>query len=229
MKKAVLWISLVLVLLFVMGRPGVAPLKYAQSGNPVGQSLVAESSWIERIEEHGTTVKNPDGTFTYTTEGPELEWEFEGRGFVPPNRIAGTYHHYVLVYYADPWPGTNLVCLAGSGDPFISEPWIGVPFTGDSLSLSGSHDFGMNINDGKIWIVRRDWVDCTGYDQQDPPWTNLDRVPRLTNDRNEDGEADATETRRDCPSCDYGEGVLAYDWLFETALINYHDTDGPGS
>ncbi len=23
--------------------------------------------------------------------------------------------------------------------------------------------------------------------------------------------------------------LLAYDWLFETVLINYHDTDGPGS
>ena len=171
----------------------------------------------------------PYGTFTYTPEGPELEWKFEGTGFVTP--LLGTYHHYVLVYYADPWPGENLVCLAGRGDPFVTEPWIGVPFNGDSLSLSGSHDFGMDISDGEIWIVRRDWVDCTGYeaDEGDPPWANDEHVPRLTNDRNDDGEPDATETRRDCSACEYGQGWLAYDWLFETALINYHDTDGPGS
>jgi hypothetical protein len=168
----------------------------------------------------------PHGTFTYTPEGPEFEWKFEGEGFVTP-WVSGIYHQYVLVYYPDPWPGTNLVCLAGSGDPFITEPWIGVPFTGDSLTLSGSHDFGMDLNDGKIWIVRRDWVDCTGREVNDPPWANLYRVPRLTNDRNDDGEADATETRRECyPRCDYGDGWLVYDWLFETALINYRYTPG---
>jgi hypothetical protein len=157
----------------------------------------------------------PYGTFTYTPEGPDFEWEFQGQGFVP---TGSTYHHYLLVYYPDPWPGRDLVCLAD-----------GIPDRQGTFSLSGSWTYAPDVIDGKIWIVRRDWVDCTGYEVNDPPWANLDRVPRLTNDRNDDGEGDATETLRDCSTCDYGEGMLAYDWLFETARINYRSTERPRS
>jgi hypothetical protein len=160
------------------------------------------------------------GTFRYTSEGPEFEWEFEGQGLVPYHWSNGTYHRYVLVYYPDPWPGRNLVCLGhGEGDPW------------GNMTLQGSYDFGTDVNDAKIWIVRRHWVDCTGYEAHgdDPPWVNDEHVPRLTNDRDEDGAADATMTLRYCsPLCNNGwyDGVLAYDFLFETARINYRHTPG---
>jgi hypothetical protein len=178
----------------------------------------------------------PHGTFTYTPEGPELEWEFTGEGFVPPNVENGTRHNYVLVYYPDPWPGRNLVCLAGRGDPGVPDTYgpndYLIPDLEGNLSGDGSHDFGRDLTGAKIWIVRRDWVDCTGFEAigDEPPWVNDKPVARLTNDRNDDGEADATITLRHCwPYCDLDEAVLAYDWLFETARINYRDTDGPRS
>jgi hypothetical protein len=163
----------------------------------------------------------PSGTFTYMSEGPELEWKFRGEGFVPPIRgWAYGYHHYVLIYYPDPWPGRDLVCL-GDGKASGS----------GRLTLQGSHDFGGTITDGKVWIVRKNWVDCTGTDEKDPYWANPEGVPRLTNDRNDNGDADATETRLWCypPTCGYDEGDLAYDWLFEATgqdLVNYTDTGG---
>ncbi len=84
----------------------------------------------------------------------------------------------------------------------------------------------MDLEDAKIWIVRLNWVDCDGtgflFPWDDPRENPDPGVPRLTNDREDDGSADATE------SCAYPFGTgpypcadasLAYDWLFETALI----------
>jgi hypothetical protein len=183
----------------------------------------------------------PYGTFTYMPEGPELEWEFEGHGFVPRNPTNGINHQYILVYSPDPWPGRNLVCLPQHDwtpdcgvDGLGCERWVR-PGTQGNLTIEGSYDFGTDLNDAKIWVVRAGWVDCTGNgaEVRDPPyriWVNDERVPRLTNDYNDDGEADATGTTRTCwPGCDWDERILAYDWLFETARINYRDTDGPGS
>ncbi len=159
----------------------------------------------------------PYGTFEYTPESPEFEWEFAGNGFVPPLRGPfGPHHRYVLVYYPDPWPGRDLICL---GD--------GIPNKQGSLKLRGSYDFNGNLADAKIWIVRADWVDCEGDGFEHR--TNPDGVPRLTNNRNASGLTDVTETRLWCdPPCDYDEGELAYDWLFEKTgedLITYTDTD----
>lgn len=158
----------------------------------------------------------PSGTFAYISAGPQLDWQFNGVGFVP--RESPTwYHEYVLIYYPDPWPGLDLVCL-GSGKP---DPK-------GRLRLRGSTELDDDLTDAKIWIVRKDWVDCTGNDVKDPDW-HPDNVVRLTNDRNEDGVGDATETLMwgcDPPyPCEYGDGPLAYDWLFEEELITYDDTD----
>jgi hypothetical protein len=174
----------------------------------------------------------PHGTLRYYPEGPRFDWEFDGVDFVPwtTDETGYRYHQYVLVFMpGESWPGRNLVCLKGAGDPATG---VGDWIANDSgqLTGTGSYNFGADLTDARFWIVRRDWVDCTGHDNNTPQWTNLGDSPRLTNDRNDDGQAEASETLIFCsPNCDYGEGELTYDWAFETALVNYHDTDGPGS
>jgi hypothetical protein len=163
----------------------------------------------------------PRGTFTYTVEGPKFEWTFEGEGFLPSGPV---YHNYILIFYPDPWPGKRLFCLDVVRNHIT-------PDERGRLSLSGSLDLGTDLTNAKIWIVRRNWVDCSGHDIDISDlvhWRNPDGVPRLTNDRDDDGAADATSTMAWCweNGCDWGSADLAYDWLFETALINYRDTDG---
>jgi hypothetical protein len=156
----------------------------------------------------------PEGTLTYSTAGPEFEWKFNGKNFVPID------HRYVLIYYPDPWPGRGLICLGGSEGAN----------RGGRIRLSGSQDLDRDLTDAKIWIVRRAWVDCDGGGFRHR--TNPDDVkgPRLTNDWDADGTADATD------SCYSPFGTLPWpcdnvtradDWLFETALIQYDDTDIP--
>lgn len=146
----------------------------------------------------------PRGTLKYSTAGPVFQWTFNGRGFV------SQVHKYVLIYYPDPWPGRDLICLEEA-----------TANRGGKIRFSGSKDLGLDLGHAKMWIVRLKWVDCNGEgfklrENPDPG------VPRLTNDRNRDDTADATE------SCVYPFGSppypcddasLAYDWLFETELI----------
>jgi hypothetical protein len=152
----------------------------------------------------------PTGTFTYSIDGPEFDWRFNGTGFVPRD------HRYVLIVFPDPWPGRNLICLREV-----------TANRGGKLRHSGSVTIPGGLTGAKIWIVRNNWVDCDGcgFSRRDNP----DDVPRLTNDRNADGTADATES---CgppfgtPPYPCDDASLAYDWLFETELINYDPNGG---
>lgn len=178
---------------------------------------------------------SPHGIFRYKTEGPRFEWEFEGEGFVPTvlyyvddNWTVFVRHRYRVIIYPDPWPGLNLVCL-GEGRPSVSPEGV--------LSLSGSSDLHGDLTNAKIWIVGSsmeggaddvvDFVDCTGRGAS-YYWTNGYGVPRLTNDRTNNGVTDATKSGHHCWGrplwCMWPEFTFYYDWLFETALVNYHDT-----
>lgn len=182
---------------------------------------------------------SPHGIFRYKTEGGQFEWEFEGEGFVPTtvyevddNWIVFVRHRYRVILYRDPWPGLNLVCL-GVGRPPVNPEGV--------LSLSGSNELHGDLTDAKIWIVGSsmeggadnivDFVDCTGQGAS-VYWTNGYGVPRLTNDRTNNGVADATKSGHHCWGeplwCMWPEFTFYYDWLFETALVDYHDTDADG-
>ncbi len=183
---------------------------------------------------------SPHGIFRYRSEGPRFEWEFEGEGFVPTipypvgDRMYYIYHRYRLILYRDPWPGLNLVCL-GEGSPRPAGP--GTP--AGVLILSSSRELHEDLSNAKIWIVGSsqwggtddvvDFVDCTGRGTM-VYWTNGYGVPRLTNDRNDDGRSDATMSGHHCWGeplwCNWSEFTYYYDWLFENALVNYHDTNG---
>lgn len=83
------------------------------------------------------------GDLTYTVRGPTFDFTFEGYGLANED--------YSLIYYPDPWPGTDLIVL-DSGTA-----------SGGTLSLSGSLDCGslpqagdLNIPGAKIWLILSD-------------------------------------------------------------------------
>ena len=56
--------------------------------------------------------------------------------------------NYSLIYYPDPWPGNNLICLGfGTGNRY------------GRVYIKGSVDTG-TLTDAKIWLVKSDDVDC---------------------------------------------------------------------
>lgn len=116
----------------------------------------------------------PHGTLSYSLNGPAFQWEFYSEGFVPPANDINRYTQHVLVVYPNPWPGRELICLDGD------ETWR-VPNLNGQLYLGGSRDLGADLENAMLWIVRRDWVDCTGSDEKEPHWSNGHSTPRSTN------------------------------------------------
>ena len=108
------------------------------------------------------------GDMKYNLWGDKFNFIFKGRQLNP-----GT--AYTLIYYPDPWPGTNLICLGA-----------GVANRGGNLSI---FDFGFDIKTSlpaeydanytpispsgavgaKIWLVRSSDVNC--QDRQMIGWT----------------------------------------------------------
>lgn len=46
------------------------------------------------------------GRLDYSLWGDQFKFSFQGRGLPPAT-------NYTLIYYPDPWPGNNLICLGG--------------------------------------------------------------------------------------------------------------------
>lgn len=92
------------------------------------------------------------GKMKYNLSGPEFDFNFNGHGLE-----AG--EEYLLIYYPDPWPGNNLICLGE-----------GIANKGGNVHIKGSVNTGdlpaendENANEGaKIWLVLKDDVDCIG-------------------------------------------------------------------
>ena len=88
------------------------------------------------------------GKMKYNLSGSTFDFNFNGHGLEPG-------YSYTLIYYPDPWPGTDLICL---GD--------GIANGGGNVHIMGSVDTGDlpaegDDNDGaKIWLVLSDDVNC---------------------------------------------------------------------
>ena len=83
------------------------------------------------------------GDLTYNVRGPNFDYEFKGYGLSDIE--------YCLIYYADPWPGSNPGYMIGKGTA-----------SGGSLTLTDSVNLGMDLPDSndlnhpegaKIWLV----------------------------------------------------------------------------
>ena len=90
------------------------------------------------------------GKMKYNLSGSTFDFVFNGHDLEPG-------YSYTLIYYPDPWPGQNLICLGegtanGGGNVHI----MGSAETGD---LPAEDD--QNFPDGaKIWLVLSTDVDC---------------------------------------------------------------------
>lgn len=106
------------------------------------------------------------GKMRHNLWGPEFKFNFRAHGLEPET-------DYTLIYYPDPWPGENLICLGsgiankkgkvrikGSVDTGASD--LPAEYD-DNSSKSGCSAIG-----AKIWLVLSDDVKCKG-DEDGPP------------------------------------------------------------
>ena len=148
MKKYIILVLIVLLIgaLFV-GVLAVGPSK------PAGKSNIAHLYLHEKVPDTWDIVPEPDGAWgkmKYNLSGPKFDFVFNGHGLVPG-------WDYTLIYYPDPWPGDELICLGSGtanddGDVHImgSEDTGDLPTAADEKPLGGA----------KIWLVLSSDVDC---------------------------------------------------------------------
>jgi len=90
------------------------------------------------------------GKMTFNPEGSTFDFVFNGHGLEQ-------YTKYTLIYYPDPWPGKNLICL-GSGTSNRGRN-VHIERSVDTGPLPDPND--QNYPDGaKIWLVLFDDVRC---------------------------------------------------------------------
>jgi len=116
-----------------------------------------------------------DGVLHYSLWGKTFDFSFKGRNLLPGK-------NYTLIYYPDPWPGKNLICLgSGQTTPAASstksggnghrknQPPGNVEIHGSmdiGTSLPASYDANFNpvspsgAVGAKIWLVLSDDVQC---------------------------------------------------------------------
>ncbi|MBW1742269.1 MAG: hypothetical protein JRJ47_02405 [Deltaproteobacteria bacterium] len=110
------------------------------------------------------------GFLDYRPSGTEFKFLFVGKKLEPG-------FNYTLIYYPDPWPGNDLICLGsgtanelgkvkivGKGDPL--NPFYAEPQSTGNLPIPGDE------NDGaKIWLVLSNDVDCDSATPHMTGWT----------------------------------------------------------
>lgn len=146
MKKLLVVVVVGLVLVGLVVAPALADKHAARRPPTQGRLRILEkdpSNW--RIVRRGAS-----GMLKYNLSGPRFDFVFKGKKLE-----AGW--AYTLLYYPDPWPGTNLRCLGG-----------GTAYADSSVYIAGSVDTGdlpratdANYPVGaKIWLVLSNDVNC---------------------------------------------------------------------
>ena len=153
MKKLVYTlITLMVLAVFLVGCTTIVPetdlLGKGHNGQE-GNSNIAHLYLYEKVPGTWEIVEDGAwGTMQYNLSGEEFEFVFNGHGLE-----AG--EDYTLIYYSDPWPGNDLICLGeGTANKGGNVNIVNSLFTG-ALPIEG------DTNDGaKIWLVLSDDVDC---------------------------------------------------------------------
>jgi len=136
-----------ILLLVILG--GMATAK--GPSKQAGKSDIAHIYLFEKDPITWEIVENGAwGKMKYNLEGATFNFVFNGHNLTPGLR-------YTLIYYPDPWPGNDLICL---GTEIAND--------GCNVHIKGSIDTGDmptedddNYPDGaKIWLVLSRDVDC---------------------------------------------------------------------
>lgn len=98
------------------------------------------------------------GRLKHSLWGTQFAFSFEGRRLLPKTS-------YTLIYYADPWPGSGLICLgSGKTNKAGNIEIHGKKDIGTSLPASYDANFNPVSPSGavgaKIWLVLADDVQC---------------------------------------------------------------------
>jgi len=138
------------VVVMALGLGSVALAK----GGPTGQAGKSNTAQLYLHEKDPSTWEIVDGgawgKMKYNLSGSTLDLVFNGHGL----EAGGD---YTLIYYPDPWPGEDLICLGS--DAANPGGNVHIKASVDSGDLPASDDD--NVDDGaKIWLVLSDDVDC---------------------------------------------------------------------
>lgn len=145
--------------------------------NKIGILYLVEKTPLSNTEKVGPWPIVPNGAWgkmSYSLWGPTFDFVFHGRRLVPDQ-------DYTLVYYPDPWPGEQLICLgnarANKGGNLLIKGRQAI-----NTSLPADYDANWTpCGDGapvecisgavgaKIWLVLSSDVDCVGDENVDPP------------------------------------------------------------
>jgi hypothetical protein len=119
------------------------------------------------------------GVLNYSLWGKTFDFSFHGRNLLPGKS-------YTLIYYPDPWPGTDLICLGSGQSNSPSQKSKKSGHGGDkapgNIEIHGKIDIGTSLPAGydanfnpvspsgavgaKIWLVLSDDVQCTATSPQ---------------------------------------------------------------
>lgn len=191
MKKIAIFMVFVMLTVFVssaMARHNADEQKRHQCHVP----MIGKLFLFQKCDENGCPEEGNGpwpilqtgrwGQIQYNLLGNKFRFSFEGKKLVPDT-------DYTLIYYPDPWPGNNLICLGTAksnraGNLQIrGEKEILVDDGSGVLVNSGlpaSYDANFNPAEpsgavgAKIWLVRSDDVQCTEADSMMINWTPQD-------------------------------------------------------
>jgi len=159
----------------------IVPLASAKSqkklSGPAGKSNVGHLYLYQKIEPPQPYPPNTPwaidedgawGKMTYRLSGSLFEYVFNGHKLAPEEQ-------YTLIYYADPWPGTGLICLGsgtanGGGNVHIAtsvdiDTDLPIPADLNNPENPGHETCVLEstcIEGAKIWLVLSSDVDCSG-------------------------------------------------------------------
>ncbi len=159
MIRRVIQIILGIVLGITVFSLMATPVSAGGKTGPAGKSNVGHLYLYEKDPATWEIVEGGAwGKMKYNLSGSTFDFVFNGHGL-----NAGD--NYTLIYYPDPWPGNDLICL-GSG----------IANGGGNVHIKGSVNTGdlpieadENYKDGaKIWLVLSSDVNCN--DQKMKGW-----------------------------------------------------------
>jgi len=168
--KKIITMAIFVVLILLTVTPSFA--ENPPGSNKVGILYLFEKTPLSNTEPVGPWPIVPDGAWgsmSYNLWGPTFDFVFHGRGLVPGGQ-------YTLIYYPDPWPGEQLICLG-----------VGIANGGGNLLIKGRQtmdtslpaDYDANWTPcgenapadcpsgavgAKIWLVLSSDVDCGSPD-----------------------------------------------------------------
>lgn len=141
------------------GEPGHGP------SGPHGKSNKAHLYLFEKDAADPAWPIVPGGAFgkmQYNQSGPTFDFVFNGHRLEPG-------YEYTLLYYPDPWPGENLICL---GDGTVNEEGnIHIQASADTgdLPAEGDENALLDPPGAKIWLVLSADVNCEGIEDPYSP------------------------------------------------------------